>query len=146
MRIGLYSERGRRAVVRARKLISEHGFDATPDGIRRSRAMIIARADDELLRTIARNEDFYSLSGCRDLLFHVQEHRFELPQVQRMIDELGLRFQGFEWADSGLTTARYAQRFPHDGAMTNLANWHLFEEEHPDTFSRMYQFWVRKPR
>jgi ubiquinone/menaquinone biosynthesis C-methylase UbiE len=141
MRIGLYSERGRRAVVRARQLISEHGFEATPEGIRRCRAAIMARAEeDELLRMIVRNEDFYSMSGCRDLVFHVQEHRFELPQVEAMLGELGLRFEGFEFADSGMSMVRYKQRFAQD----SLANWHLFEQDYPDTFSRMYQFWARR--
>jgi len=28
--------------------------------------------------------------------------------------------------------------FPDDAAMTNLANWHAFEREHPYTFAGMY--------
>jgi hypothetical protein len=28
--------------------------------------------------------------------------------------------------------------------MTSLDNWHVFEQEHPHTFSNMYQFWVQK--
>jgi SAM-dependent methyltransferase len=136
MRIGLYSELGRRAVVRARKLIAERGFPATPTGIRACRA---ALARDESFASIVRNEDFYSMSGVRDLLFHVQEHRFELPAIKQMIASLGLQFTGFELADSGLTLARYSKD-PLD-----LDAWHAFEQEHPDTFSRMYQFWVRKP-
>jgi hypothetical protein len=108
----------------------------TPEGIRACRA---ALRGDESYASIVRNEDFYSMSGCRDLLFHVQEHRFELPQVKAMIGELGLRFAGFEFADSGMTLARYAKD-PLD-----LDAWHAFEQVHPDTFARMYQFWVEKP-
>ena len=136
MRIGLYSELGRRAIVQARKLIAERGFNATPTGIRACRAALSA---DERFASIVRNEDFYSMSGCRDLLFHVQEHRFTLPQIKDMIAALGLRFAGFEFADSGMTFARYSKD-PLD-----LDAWHAFENEHPDTFARMYQFWVRKP-
>ena len=136
MRIGLYSELGRRAIVRARQLIAERGYTATPAGIRACRAALLA---DESFAGIVRNEDFYSMSGCRDLLFHVQEHRFSLPEIQQMIASLGLRFSGFEFADSGMTLARYSKD-PMD-----LGAWHVFELEHPDTFSRMYQFWVRKP-
>ena len=145
MRIGLYSERGRRAVVRARELIAERGFEPTPDGIRACRAALRERAEDELFGKIVRNEDFYSMSGCRDLLFHVQEHRFELPQVKEMLAELRLPFIGFEFADSGMSIERYRQRWPQDAERTNLDRWHVLEEAHPDTFARMYQFWVRKP-
>ncbi|HTM62340.1 MAG TPA: class I SAM-dependent methyltransferase [Burkholderiales bacterium] len=145
MRIGLYSESGRRHVTHAREFVAKHGFEATADGIRRARAAILAAKDDPLLVAVTRSEDFYSLSGCRDLLFHVQELRFSLPQIATMISDLRLEFLGFEFPDSGITASRYRARFPDDPALTNLANWHRFEEEHPETFVRMYQFWVRKP-
>jgi SAM-dependent methyltransferase len=144
MRIGLYSERGRRHMVHARQFIAQRGFDATPAGIRACRAAIRAATQDELLARIARNEDFYSLSGCRDMLFHVQEKRFSLPEVAAMIDALGLRFLGFEFPDSGITVSRYRARFPADALMRNLDNWHRYEQDNPDCFARMYQFWVRK--
>jgi 2-polyprenyl-3-methyl-5-hydroxy-6-metoxy-1,4-benzoquinol methylase len=145
MRIGLYSERGRRAIVRARDFIARHGFPPTPDGIRRCRSALLAAKDDALLAGVTRNEDFYSLSGCRDLLFHAHEQRYTLPQVAAMLGELGLRFLGFEFPDSGITAARYRARFRDDPAMVNLANWARYEEDNPDAFARMYQFWVRKP-
>lgn len=144
MRIGLYSETGRRHIVRARDLIAGRGWQATPEGIRACRSAILASQGDELLARVARNEDFYSMSGCRDLLFHVQEHRFSLPQVASMLETLNLRFLGFEFPDGGVTATRYRERYPADRTLTDLAGWHQFELEHPDTFARMYQFWVRK--
>lgn len=136
MRVGLYSESGRQAVVRARELIAARGFQPDADGIRACRAAIRA---DPSLAAIARNEDFYSMSGCRDLLFHVQEQRFTLPGIESMLRELNLRFLGFEFPDSGATLARYRDRYSDE---TNLENWHKFEQEFPDTFARMYQFWA----
>jgi 2-polyprenyl-3-methyl-5-hydroxy-6-metoxy-1,4-benzoquinol methylase len=64
MRIGLYSEAGRRAVVRARELIAVRGFKPDADGIRACRQQF------EMIPAcqIARNEDFSA--GCRDLMFH----------------------------------------------------------------------------
>jgi tetratricopeptide (TPR) repeat protein/SAM-dependent methyltransferase len=141
MRIGLYSEIARRSVVRAREFISEQGFKATPEGIRRCRAAILAQVD-ELPAGTVKSEDFYSMSGCRDLLFHVQEHRFTLPQIASLIEHLGLTFIGFELTDPGAAVG-YRKRFPDDPALSNLANWHRFELDHPHTFVRMYQFWVR---
>jgi 2-polyprenyl-3-methyl-5-hydroxy-6-metoxy-1,4-benzoquinol methylase len=143
MRIGLYSELGRRNIVRARELIDAHGIPSTAEGIRRCRREIAARLDDPLLASLTRNEDFYSLSGCRDLMFHVQEHRFRLPQVASMLETLGLEFIGFEFPDSGATAARYRGAFPKDLTMTDLARWDQFEQANPDTFARMYQFWAR---
>jgi 2-polyprenyl-3-methyl-5-hydroxy-6-metoxy-1,4-benzoquinol methylase len=134
MRVGLYSEVGRRAVVRARELIASQGYKPDAEGIRACRAALRSRAE---FQNLARNEDFYSMSGCRDLLFHVQEHRFTLPQIEAMLARLDLRFLGFELADSQ-ALARYRARFSDD----TLANWHRFEQEFPDTFSRMYQFWA----
>jgi SAM-dependent methyltransferase len=143
MRVGLYSELARRHVVRARELVAEAGFAPTPSGIRACRAAILARQDDPLLARIARGEDFYSLSGCRDLIFHVQEQRFTLPRIADLLAELELEFAGFEWPD-GDSPARYRARFPDDPALTNLDHWHRFEVDRPDTFVLMYQFWVRK--
>ena len=134
MRVGLYSELGRRAVVAAREHLAAR-FKPDASGIRAARAEI--RSNPEFA-SLVRNEDFYSVSGCRDLLFHVQEHRFTLPQIESMLERLDLRFLGFELADSGATLTRYRERFAQDG----LDNWNRFEQEFPDTFSRMYQFWV----
>ncbi len=145
MRIGLYSERGRRHMVHARQFIATHGFDATPVGIRACRAAIRAATQDELLARVARNEDFFSMSGCRDMLFHVQEKCFSLPEVAAMIQALGLHFLGFEFPDSDITVSRYRARFPADALMRHLNNWHRYEQDNPDCFARMYQFWVRKP-
>lgn len=136
MRIGLYSELGRREVVAARALIAERGWRADAEGIRACRA---ALRNDPAYARITANEDFYSMSGCRDLLFHVQEHRFSLPQIDAMLAELKLAFLGFEFADGGSALRGFQQRFsdPRD-----LRQWHEFEKANPDTFSRMYQFWV----
>jgi 2-polyprenyl-3-methyl-5-hydroxy-6-metoxy-1,4-benzoquinol methylase len=143
MRIGLYSSVARRHVERARALVAAEGFAATPDGIRACRSAILARQDDPLLGRIARSEDFYSLSGCRDLIFHVQEESFTLPQIAGLLAELGLTFLGFELPNAG-TSAAYRARFPGDPTLADLASWHRFESERPDTFAQMYQFWVRK--
>lgn len=142
MRIGLYSELGRRAVVRARELIAAEGFTPDAMGIRACRAAIRARAADELFAKIVRNEDFYSMSGLRDLLFHVQEHRFSLPQIKGMLERLGLKLVELEFPDNGEALERYRARFPRDPQALDLDNWHRFEHEFPDTFARMYQFSV----
>jgi SAM-dependent methyltransferase len=141
MNVGLYSERARAGVVRARAFVAERSFAATPDGVRQCREAMLA-SDDPLLAAVCRSADFYSLSGCRDLLFHVQEHRLNLPEIAAFIADAGLAFLGFDAENAVLT--RYATRFPQDGAKTDLGCWHEFETENPETFAAMYQFWVQQ--
>jgi len=143
MRIGLYSELARADVVRARKLVAEHGYRATADDIRRARQELIAIAADQQLLFVRDSWDFFSISECRDLLFHVQEHRMTLPQIKAFLAEHHLQFLGFELAERPWRA--YGARFPADAARIDLDHWHQFETENPRTFQGMYQFWVQKP-
>ena len=56
----------------------------------------LAESHDENHQRLTKWSDFFSLSTMRDLIFHVQEHRFTLPQIKGCLDELGLKFCGFE--------------------------------------------------
>ena len=98
--------------------------------------------DDSPLRNVTWSSDFGSISECRDLLFHVQEHRTMLPAIKATLAENQLEFVGFE-IDSWVRR-KYVARFPDDPTMTNLDCWHIFEKENPLTFARMYQFWAQK--
>ena len=144
LRLGFYSERARGAIRTARGFIEDRGFAADSAGIREARQAILALAPDDPRREVAGELDFYSLHGCRDLLFNVQETAFTVPQLAAAIDALGLTFLGFEFHEPALPQA-YRRRFPDDPAMTDLANWDRFEAEHPESFGRMYQFWCRAP-
>jgi SAM-dependent methyltransferase/tetratricopeptide (TPR) repeat protein len=146
LRIGLYSELGRTHIVRGQRFAAERGHASTDHGIRALRQDLLEAArGDASLAKVARISDFYSISGTRDLLLHVQEHRYTLPALARTLTELGLEFLGFELA--GLDAARrYRARYPSDPDMDNLANWQAFEESEPETFTGMYQFWARRAR
>ena len=98
-------------------------------------------SDSEITKVIS-SPDFYSLSACRDLLFHVQEHRFTLPQIEMALNDFGLKFLGFESKQSRIMS--FSEFYPEKDALTSLSLWHQFELKNPDTFSRMYQFWVQK--
>ena len=80
------------------------------------------------------------MSGCRDLLFHVQEQHFTLTQIQAALEELNLRFCGFEFWDGTILKAFSAQNSAPDAAL-DLSAWDQFEQKNPHTFSAMYQFW-----
>ena len=143
MHIGLYSKLARECVVEARELIAREGFEATEDGIREARPRIVEHFSGRD-RSPHTWRDFYNLEECRDLLFHVEEHHFTLPQIAEILDGLGLEFVGFQLSGSGGLDA-FRTRFPEVDAERSLGAWHEFETENPYTFTGMYQFWVRKP-
>jgi tetratricopeptide (TPR) repeat protein/SAM-dependent methyltransferase len=143
MQIGLYSEIARRAVVSARELIAERGYQPVPEDIRRCREEIMAADQGSLLKSLIQADDFFTTSECRDLLFHVQEHRLTLPDIKSFLAENDVQFSGFILAAP--TVRSFATRFPEASAMTDLDCWNVFELGAPSTFSGMYQFWVQKP-
>ncbi len=143
MGLGFYSELARRHVVKAREFIAAHGYSSAPDDIRRFRQDLIAKDMSVELQWLSEMPDFYSMSNCRDLLFHMQEHRLTLAQIESFLAELGLHFMGFELDLQVLH--QYRARFTDDPSCTNLRNWARFEADNPDTFVEMYQFWVQKP-
>jgi len=141
MRIGLYSETARRGVVAARALVARAGYGSTAAEIRRFR-LDLMQGDDESARDIMRFNDFFSMSECRDLAFHTQEHRMTLPEIRSFLREQGLQLLGLEV--DRVTARQYAARFPADSAMTDLDCWHAFEQDNPHTFEAMYRLWVQK--
>jgi tetratricopeptide (TPR) repeat protein/SAM-dependent methyltransferase len=142
MQVGLYSETARRNVVAARALIAERGYRPDPEGIRYCRQDIMAAADP-LLKSVVQWKDFFTIGECRDLLFHVQEHRITLPQIKLFIAANDVQFSGFIPATSQLHA--FAARFPDRSALLDLDCWHTLETEIPGLFAAMYQFWIRKP-
>ena len=142
MRVGLYSELARQDIVKARRLVAERGYGATAADIRRARQELIAVAAEQQLLFVRDSWDFFSISECRDLLFHVQEHRMTLPQIKAFLAAENLRFLGFELVEP--LWLAYGVRFPADAARTDLDSWHRFETENPRSFQGMYQFWVQK--
>ena len=85
--------------------------------------------------------DFYSLSELKDLLFHVQEHRFTIPQIQGCLAELGLKLCGFE---ANNIVSHFKQTNTGADDPYNLEKWQAYEEVYPDVFMGMYQFWCQK--
>ena len=145
MQVGLYSETARQHIISGRSLISEKGYTASSEDIRRCRQCIIAKAEDgnREMAEIWNILDFFSLSECRALLFHVQEHRFTLPQIEEALQALKLEFLGFEIRDQ-TALRKFRKSHPNKRALTSLSLWHNFELENPDTFGGMYQFWCKK--
>lgn len=143
MQVALYSKLARQNVVAARALIAERGYQATAEDIRRCRDEILAAEDGSLLKSVAIFGDFFTTNECRDLIFHVQEHRVTLREINAFLTENALRFVGFTLDSTAMQ--RFTARFPEPDALTDLDRWQAFELLEPQTFAGMYLFTVQKP-
>jgi 2-polyprenyl-3-methyl-5-hydroxy-6-metoxy-1,4-benzoquinol methylase len=140
MMIGLYSELARQHIVGVRKEIALLRVGTSESEIREFRRSL-AESNDENHQLLTTSGDFFSLSALRDLIFHVQEHRFTLPQIKNCLDELGLKFCGFENEN---VISNFRKFHGEDADIYDLALWHQYEESNPRAFPSMYQFWCQK--
>ena len=140
MKIGLYSELARENVVRVREEINQLGIGSSNVAMRSFRSEVI-KSKKLHYKLILSSHDFYSLSTLRDLLFHEQEHRFTIPQMQKCLDELDLKFCGFEATIlvQHFKLTNVGENDPYD-----LDKWNLYEKANPLAFAGMYQFWCQK--
>jgi Flp pilus assembly protein TadD/2-polyprenyl-3-methyl-5-hydroxy-6-metoxy-1,4-benzoquinol methylase len=143
MWLGFYSEVARQNIVEARAHIAERGIGTTPGEIRRFRQELFDSERGGQFDSVLNSEDFFSVSACRDLIFHTKEHRLTLEQIDRFLKDNGSRFLGFELNDAVLNA--YRARYPGDPGATDLSNWAAFERENPGMFAAMYVFWIQKP-
>tara|TARA_Y100000589_G_scaffold19324_1_gene16109 strand:- start:347 stop:2719 length:2373 start_codon:yes stop_codon:yes gene_type:complete len=141
MRIGLYSKLARHHIVKVRDEINQLGIGSSNAEMKYFRDEIL-RSDKEHHRMICNVfDDIYSLSMFRDLLFHVQEHRFTIPDIKVYLEELGLKFCGFE--NRGIVSHFKLTNTEKDDPY-DLDKWHLYELDNPNAFTGMYQFWCQK--
>lgn len=138
MKIGLYSTLARASVEAARSVIRESGLAPDADGLRAARRVILALPTVHPARGILAFADFFSLSGFRDLVMHVQERSYTIPELADALATLNLTFLGFQ-----LPQPLQAQFQAEQGsaALLDLEAWERFEQAHPHTFASMYQFW-----
>ena len=140
MKIGLYSSAARAGIKSFRNNIMTNP-EANIDNYIREKRVKLLNSENLDHKRICRSLDFFSLSECRDLLFHEQEHTFDLIQIQQHLQKLGLNFCGFE-----AVTAINAFQKTYDGTndIYNLDKWDQFEKQNPLCFSGMYQFWCQR--
>jgi SAM-dependent methyltransferase len=135
LRIALYSERARGWVHDAHRVIAERGWEATAEGIRAFREYVLALPAESPLARLRESDDFYTLSGCRDLCFHAQEHCYRLPQVAAMLRDARLEPVRFDAPAEAMALFR--------GNPLDPDAWDALEAEHPLLFAGMYHLWCR---
>ena len=137
LRLGLYSKLAREEVIKIRKFIEMNNIKSTKEGIRNFRK----KTNIKKIGNLVNWGDFYSISSLRDLVFHIKEHHYTIPQLSKILTKYNLKFLGF--SDLG-AKINYSKNFPSDKENINLDNWHKFEVKNPETFKGMYNFWVKK--
>ncbi|TAL30014.1 MAG: methyltransferase domain-containing protein [Alphaproteobacteria bacterium] len=142
MKIALYSKIARRHLLACHDIVKTGNYGTDIPAMRAFRRNSAKILGNDLLKIVARFDDYYTMSMYRDMMFHVQEHDLDLTQIATMLKQLGLTFRQFSLPPA--VTAQYLAAYPADPEAANLGNWHKFEQRNPDTFSAMYQFWCEK--
>lgn len=138
--IGLYSNIARKHIVKIRNDIKSKSFNFDKKNIIKFREKIISSNNLDY-KLIKQSPDFYSLSNLIDLLFHVQESRFTIPEINKHINNLSLKFCGFE---NRQLINLFSKTYRNHKDLYNLDLWNKFELDNPRIFAGMYQFWCQK--
>ena len=140
MLIGLYSEIARKNIVKIREKINSLEIKTTKKNIINFRKDIFEDTY-KTWNSIKYSPDLYSTSGVRDLLFHIQEHRFTIPKIEECMKDLNLKFLGFE---DTYVINKYQKVYDKNNDLYDLKKWVEYENNNPRIFSGMYQFWCKK--
>ena len=139
MLVGLYSAPARRNLAALRARLASGKYGTAADDVRRARHDLMR---SNAFAIVAAHPDFFGISTCRDLLFHVQEQTPPLCDIDDFLRGNSLTFLGFSIDETVLSA--YRRHYPQDPGATDLNLWQEFETGNPDCFSGMYQFWLQK--
>jgi 2-polyprenyl-3-methyl-5-hydroxy-6-metoxy-1,4-benzoquinol methylase len=134
IKIALYSRTARQQISQLRQQL--HPLPDNDQDLRALRGDILRQQNLPQWQNILISPDFYSLSTCRDLLCHEQEWVFDIAAIEPWLEQAGLQWVGM------LAPEQYSG--PASAADLTPADWALIEQQQPDLFSGMYQFYARK--
>ena len=144
LKVGLYSSSAREIIRRSRAIIDKNDLQPVTNDIRLFRQAVLNESKDKVFRNILQSSDFYNTSGCRDLLFHVNEHQFNLPQIKDLCKQNELEFLGFVLnPETKKGFKEYFGKQHRSADISNLDLWDEFEKDNPEVFGGMYQFFTK---
>lgn len=141
IKVALYSRCARQRVTILRQTLGQQRPNSD-DGIRLVREALLQGAIKGDWQTLLQSPDFYSLSACRDLLFHEQELVFDLSQLLALVDRCQLQWIGLLPPPGSEALAQ--QTFACQARELSLSQWQQLEQNHPNLFAGMYQFYLQK--
>jgi len=141
VRLGLYSKSAREAIIRFRENNKLDGRQINSSTIREIRHQILEKNDPQD-RTILQLDDFYTLSGCRDLMLHEQETQYTIPELKNLLEHNNLTFLGLGMPHR-LLASTIQQNFGANADIHDIDNWQKAESLSPFLFSSMYNFFTQ---
>ncbi len=144
-KIGLYSAYARTPIADLANLASENEIPYTPCNLERIRNLAVQNYNYKRTNEIVNSQDFFSRSGCMDLLFNPLEKSFTTREIHSLARTLNCEFAGFE--NGGQRKSPELRKFNDTSNMDSLFyTWELFENLNPNFFSEMYLFWLKPIR
>lgn len=137
LNIALYSRYARKDIQVQRETIEKLNLQPTIRNIKNFRVSLLSRGADY---SFFKFPDFWSLSECRDLLFHVKEHQFTWECIEQYCDDLGMTFLSVNVSES--VTEAFVKLYG-ESALSNTQAWNAFEQRNPEVFGGMYNFWCK---
>ena len=142
IKLSLYSKRTREPVTQVRDMFKHKNIQSDQHKIKVTRHAIMQ--SDIIIKKegITSSDDFYSMSGTVDMLFHEYEKQYTPIMIKKLCHEFNLTFLGF----SNLSHKTKKDFNDFNGVKAdflNLNQWDKFEEKHPTTFANMFQFYCQ---
>lgn len=137
IKLALYSGQARVAVTELRKLLGNK-LPQSEDEIRLLREALLQNALPGLWEDLFKSPDFYSLSGCRDLIFHTQEHVFSVLDLPKFLQAAGIQWLGMLAPNN---SSEIVSKYSRSAGELDVQEWHSLEQEHTNMFAGMYQFY-----
>lgn len=162
MYLGFYSSQVRKELVEIKNNVLDYldtdEAGLTPVGVSRWRAQLAVQLTTQSTmqstvqstmqapqRAWYQVDDFFSLNGLYDLLFHPQQAEYTPIELKTLLDNSGLNFEAMLIKPDA--QAKYQAPLtanPLKDKATALVYWHKMEQLCPDLFIGMYSFYVSK--
>ncbi|MEY8238809.1 MAG: methyltransferase domain-containing protein [Cycloclasticus sp.] len=142
IKISLYSQRTRKPVVQVREIFKKEDIQFDRHKIQVTRHAIMQSDLIDRKIGITQSDDFYSMSGTVDMLFHEYEKHYTPLMIKQMCHEFQLTWLGF----SNLSPQIKVNFNAFHGSQADfldLKQWDEFEEKYPNTFANMFQFYCQ---
>lgn len=140
IKIALYSKTARKAISDLRQILHDNQ-PKDAQAIRLVREALLQKSLPGNWEALYQSPDFYSLSGCRDLIFHEQEQAFCLSEIPEFLAQAGLNLIGILAPADSEKLLTLMGKNTHE---LSLDDWQALEQANTDLFSGMYQFYASK--
>lgn len=140
IKIALYSKTARQRISELRNLLG-NDIPATDSNMRLVREALLQKSLPGDWNDLYLSADFYSLSACRDLIFHQQEHVFDVLDLPAFLATAGLDWMGMLAPEGSSALLALTGK---QASELSVQEWHQLEQSNPDLFAGMYQFYAIK--